>query len=144
MTLVKFGPWIDQENLNRSVNRMFGEMPEMVKANANFLPRVDIFEAEKELKIIVELPGLKKENVKLVIENGLLTISGSREKETEGKDNLKILRSEIYYGSFKRNFKISDEYDSENIHAEFENGILSVLIGKKKEEEPNERVIEIK
>lgn len=144
MTLVKFGPWIDQENLNRSVNRMFGEMPEMVKANANFLPRVDIFEAEKELKIIVELPGLKKENVKLVIENGLLTISGSRENETEGKDNLKILRSEIYYGSFKRNFKISDEYDSENIHAEFENGILSVLIGKKKEEEPNERVIEIK
>ena len=144
MTLVKFRPWIDHENLNRSVKRMFGEMPDFFGSDSGFFPRVDILEAERELKINVELPGLKREEVKLVVENGLLSISGKREKETENKDELNILRSEIYQGSFNRSFRLSEEYDSENIKAEFENGILSVTIGKKKVEEPKERVIEIK
>ncbi len=142
MTFVKFRHGIDYENLNRSVKRMFGEMPEFFGSDSGFLPRVDIIEAEKELKINVELPGLKKEDVKLVVENGLLNISGEREKEN--KDELNILRSEIYHGSFNRSFKLSKDYDSENIKAEFGNGILSVTIGKKKEKEPKERVIEIK
>ena len=144
MTLVKFRPWIDHENLNRSVKRMFGEMPDFFGSDSGFFPRVDILEAEKELKINVELPGLKRKEVKLVVENGLLNISGKREKETENKDELNVLRSEIYHGSFNRSFTLSDDYDSENIKAEFENGILSITIGKKKIEEPKERVIEIK
>jgi len=144
MTLVKFRPWIDHENLNKSVKRMFGEMPEFFGSDSGFFPRVDIIEAEKELKINVELPGLKKEDVKLVVENGVLNISGSREKETESKEELKILRSEIFHGSFNRSFQLSEEYDSENIKAEFENGILSISIGKKMVEEPKERVIKIK
>ena len=144
MTLVKFRPWIDHENLNRSVKRMFGEMPDFFGSDSGFFPRVDILEAEKELKINVELPGLKREEVKLVIENGLLSISGKKEKESENKDELNILRSEIYHGSFNRNFQLSEEYDSENIKAEFEDGTLSIIIGKKKVEEPKERVIEIK
>ena len=144
MTLVKFRPWIDHENLNRSVKRMFGEMPDLFGSDSRFFPRVDILEAEKEFKINVELPGLKREEVKLVIENGLLNISGKREKETESKDELNVLRSEIYHGSFNRSFRLSDDYDSENIKAEFENGILSISFGKKKIEELKERVIEIK
>jgi len=144
MTLVKFRPWIDHENLNKSVKRMFGEMPEFFGSDSGFFPRVDIIEAEKELKINVELPGLKKEDVKLVVENGVLNISGSREKETESKEELNILRSEIFHGSFNRSFQLSEEYDSENIKAEFENGILSISIGKKMVEEPKERVIKIK
>lgn len=144
MTLVKFKPWIDHEILNRSVKRMFGEMPEFFGSDSSVFPHVDIMEAEKELRINVELPGFKREDVKLVVENGLLSISGKREKETENKDELNILRSEIYHGSFNRSFKLSDDYDSENIKAEFENGILSISIGKKKIEEPKERVIKIK
>jgi len=144
MTLVKFRPWIDHENLNRSVKRMFGEMPDFFGSDSGFFPRVDILETEKDLKINVELPGLKREEVKLVVENGLLNISGKREKETESKDELNVLRSEIYHGSFNRSFRLSDEYDSENIKAEFENGILSITVGKKKEEEPKERIIKIK
>jgi HSP20 family protein len=144
MTLVKFRPWIDHENLNRSVKRIFGEMPEFFGSDSAFFPRVDIIEAEKQLKIHVELSGLKREDVKLAVENGLLTISGKREKETGNKDELKILRSEIYHGSFNRSFQLSEDYDSENIKAEFEDGILSIIIGKKKVEEPKERVIEIK
>jgi len=143
MTLVKFRSWIDHENLNRSVERMFGEMPDFFGSDSDFFPRVDIIEAEKELKINVEIPGLKKEDVKLVVENGLLNISGNREKETESKEELNILRSEIYHGSFNRSFKLSDDYDSENIKAEFENGILSITIGKKKVEELKEREIKI-
>ncbi len=144
MTLVKFRPWIDHENLNRSVKKMFGEMPDFFGSDSGFFPRVDILEAEKELKINVELPGLKKEDVKLVVENGLLNISGKRENETGSKDELNILRSEIFHGSFNRSFRLSDDYDSENINAEFENGILSITVGKKKEEEPKERVVKIK
>ena len=144
MTLVKFRPWIDHENLNRSVKRIFGDMPEFFGSDSAFFPRVDIIEAEKELKIHVELSGLKREEVKLAVENGLLTISGKREKETGNKDELKILRSEIYHGSFNRSFQLSEDYDSENIKAEFEDGILSITIGKKKVQEPKERVIEIK
>jgi len=144
MTLVKFRPWIDHKDLNRSVKRMFGEMPDFFRSDSGFFPHVDVIEAEKELKIDIELPGLKREDVKLVVENGLLSISGKREKETENNDELNILRSEIYRGSFNRSFKLSDDFDSENIKAEFENGILSITIGKKKEEEPKERIIKIK
>ncbi len=144
MTLIKLRPWIDHENMNRSVKRMFGEMPDFFGLDSGFFPRVDIIEAEKALKIDIELPGLKREDVKLVVENGLLSISGKRDKETENNDELNILRSEIYHGSFNRSFKLSEDYDSENIKAEFENGILSISIGKKKEEEPKERIIKIK
>ena len=144
MTLVKFKPWMDHENMSRSMKRMFGEMPDCFSPDSGFFPRVDILEAEKELTINVELAGLKREEVKLVVENGLLSISGKKEKESENKDELNILRSEIYHGSFNRNFQLSEEYDSENIKAEFENGILSITIGKKKIEELKERVIEIK
>ena len=144
MTLVKFRPWIDHENLNRSVKRIFGEMPDFLGSDSAFFPRVDIIEAENELEINVELPGLKREEVKLVVENGLLNISGKREKEKESKDELNILRNEIYHGSFNRSFRLSKDYDAENIKAEFENGILSITIAKKKIEEPKERVIEIK
>lgn len=143
MTLVKFRPWIDNENMNRSMKRMFGEMPDYFGSGSRSFPRVDIIEAEKELKIDVELPGLKREDVKLVIENGLLNISGKKE-ETENNNEMNILRSEIYHGSFNRSFRLSDDYDSENIKAEFENGILSITVCKKKEEEPKERVIKIK
>ena len=144
MTLVKFKPWMDQENMSRSMKTMFGEMPDFFSSDSGFFPRADIFEAEKELTINVELAGLKREEVKLVVENGLLSISGKKEKESENKDELNILRSEIYHGSFNRNFQLSEEYDSENIKAEFEDGILSITISKKKVEEPKERVIEIK
>ncbi|NNG26271.1 MAG: Hsp20/alpha crystallin family protein [Ignavibacteriaceae bacterium] len=144
MTLVKIRPRIDHENLNKSVKRMFGEMPEFFGSDSGFFPRVDIIEAEKELKINVELPGLKKEDVKLVVENGVLNISGNREKETESKEKFNILKSEIFHGPFNRSFQLSEEYDSENIKAEFESGILSVAIGKKMVEEPKERVIKIK
>lgn len=144
MTLIKLRPWIDHENMNRSVKRMFGEMPDFFGLDSGFFPRVDIIEAEKALKINIELPGLKREDVKLVVENGLLSINGKSEKETENNDKLNILRSEIYHGSFNRSFKLSEDYDSENIKAEFENGILSISIGKKKEEEPKERIIKIK
>ena len=143
MTLVKFKPWIDNQNFNKSVKKMFGEMPDFFAANSGSFPRVDIIEAEKELKIDVELPGLKKEDVKLTVENGVLSISGNRENETESKEELNILRSEIYHGSFNRSFRLSDDYDSENINAEFEYGILSIKIGKKKVEEPKEREIKI-
>jgi len=81
MTLVKFRSWIDHENLNRSVKRMFGEMPDYFGSDSDFFPRADIIEAEKELKINVEIPGLKKEDVKLVVENGLLNINGKAKEE---------------------------------------------------------------
>ncbi len=143
MTLVKFGHRLDEQRLNRSVNKLFGEMPDCFRADSVLFPRVDIFEYDKVLNINVELPGIKKEDVKLVIENGLLNISGKKENKMENNDEPKVLKSEIFKGSFNRSFKLSDDYDSENIKAEFENGILSVTIGKRKEVEPTERVIKI-
>ena len=110
-------------------------------ALAEWAPLVDIAEDEKEYLITAELPEVKKEDVKVTMENGTLTITGERKFEKEEK-NKTYHRVERSYGSFARSFALPDNGDAEKVNAEFKDGILKVRVAKRESARPKQ--IEVK
>jgi len=92
-------------------------------------PLVDISEDDKEYLVKADLPEMKKEDVKVTVENGVLSISGERKSEKEEKRN-KFHRIERSYGTFLRTFTLPDNADSTKIAAEFKEGVLKVHLPK--------------
>jgi HSP20 family protein len=104
-------------------------------------PAVDIIEDEKEYLIKVELPEVQKDDVKVTVEGGALTIRGERKTEKEQKGR-KFHRIERYYGSFERNFSVPDDADDSKVNAEFKDGVLRVHLAKSEKARPKQ--IEVK
>ncbi len=106
--------------------------------------RTDIKDAGDKYIMESELPGFEKEDIKLDINGDYLVISAERKTEKDDSDeNGKYIRRERTYGTYKRSFGISD-VNSEEISAEYKNGILTISLPKKKPEEPVSRSLEIK
>lgn len=103
---------------------------------------VNIHETKDGFHVELNAPGLKKEDFKIQIENGLLTISCEKKEETKTED-YKTIRREFKYSDFKRSFTLSDKIDSENIQGKYEDGILKVYLPKKVEAQATSKQIEI-
>jgi HSP20 family protein len=95
----------------------------------DWVPAVDIVETNEEYLIKAELPEVKKEQIKVHAENGVLTIRGERKRESEQKDK-KLHRIERSYGMFTRSFSLPDGVDEEEIRAEFKDGVLHLHLPK--------------
>ena len=104
-------------------------------------PPVDIAEDDKEYTVKAELPGLNKENIKLTVENGVLSITGERKVEKEEK-NKKYHRIERSYGTFTRTFALPDDASADKVSAEFKDGVLKVHLPK--EEKAKSKSVEVK
>lgn len=129
-----YNPFKELEDLERS---FFGR-----NAIADF--KTDITEHEKDYVLEAELPGFKKEDINIDIDNNYLTISAERKVENEKKDDKgNLIRCERSYGSFSRSFDITG-IQQENITAEYENGVLTLTMPKKEEAIPKTRRLEIK
>jgi HSP20 family protein len=114
--------------LRREIDRLFDDT--FVRDGFNWTPAVDIKENDSEIRLDLELPGLKPEDVELTAENGVLTVRGEKKSERkEGEEN-RYHVVERTYGSFLRTFQLPQGIDEEQIKAEFENGILSIHIPK--------------
>jgi HSP20 family protein len=105
-------------------------------------PSVDIIETETAYEITADLPGLSKEDVKVHIENGVLTISGDKKTAIEKRDKNKYYHFERNYGKFTRSFSLPDHVDSASIDARYNNGVLDISIRKTEEAKP--KTIEVK
>lgn len=108
---------------------------------ADWSPSVDISEDEKEYLIKAELPEVKKEDVKVSVENGVVSIRGERKFEKEEK-NKKFHRVERSYGSFQRSFSLPEDADAAKVTAEYKDGLLQVRLGKNEAKQP--RQVEVK
>jgi len=108
---------------------------------AQWAPAVDITEDDKEYLVKAELPDLKKEEVKVTVEDGELTISGERKFEKEEK-NKKYHRIERAYGSFVRSFTLPETVNGDKVNAEFKDGLLTVHLPKDQKAKP--KSIEVK
>ncbi|WP_046243876.1 Hsp20/alpha crystallin family protein [Hymenobacter terrenus] len=97
-----------------------------------FLPQVDAYETEKDYQIEVALPGLKREDIKVDFHQGRLTISGERHFKNEQNDR-RYHVVESSYGSFQRSFQLPDNVEPRQIQANFENGVLRVMVPKNEE-----------
>jgi HSP20 family protein len=96
-------------------------------------PSVDVSETDQEYLIRAALPSVKKEDVKVTYDDGMLTLSGERRQEEEQKD-VKYHRVESYYGNFSRSFMLPDAIDADAIKAESKDGILTIHLPKSKSE----------
>jgi HSP20 family protein len=126
--------------LGRQLNRRQDGDKESITV-AEWAPVVDIIEDETEYLIKVDLPEIKKEEVKVTVENGVLVLSGERKLEKEEKGR-KYHRIERAYGSFGRTFSLPDNADAEKVNAEFNDGVLKLHIAKKEAARPKQ--IEVK
>jgi HSP20 family protein len=87
-------------------------------------------------KIMAELPGMEKKRIKILVEDGILTISGERNR-TEDREN-EIIRSERFHGSFSRSFRLPENIEKSGISADYKNGLLEVILPLKAEEKPKQ------
>jgi HSP20 family protein len=104
------------------------------------VPAADIVENKDGFMVTAELPGLKKEEIKVTVQNNVLTISGEKKKELESQNDMahKLERS---YGSFSRTFELPAVVDASRINAEFKDGVLKVELPKIEEAKPKEIAI---
>ena len=147
MTLVRWDPFRELEDVSDRLNRMFSR-PALPRTNAketmfvaDWVPSVDVSETEEGYQIKAEIPDVKKEDVKVTLEKGVLTIQGERkqEKEETGKKYHRVERS---YGSFVRSFTLPDLVDEEKVKAEFKDGVLNLQLPKSEKAKP--KAIEVK
>lgn len=114
---------------------------ESMTAAAEWAPLVDIVEDEKEYLITAELPEVKREDVKVTVENGTLTLTGDRHFESE-QNGKKYHRVERSYGRFVRTFTLPDNVDANRVNADFKDGTLKVHLTKS--ENARARQIDVK
>ena len=105
-------------------------------------PKVDVIDAGIEALIEAELPGMTKDEIKIKVNDNVLTISGEKRKTSE--DDKVYLKRELKRSSFSRSFRFSEDYDLKSVEAKFENGILTLSVEKKNYEEKKEVEIKIK
>jgi HSP20 family protein len=128
----------------KGFDKFFNEFPNNVEFPFKRFPRVDVIDDEKSIRLIAELPGVKKEDVKILLENGFLTVSGEKKNEIEEKKDINLFRSERLFGRFERKFELPEDINLDEIKAKFENGLLIISINKLVPEKPKERIIEVK
>ena len=138
MLLTKFDPFKQLKEIEKNLYTQVGNN-EGVTA---FVPTVNTREGEFAYHVDVDLPGVKKEDIKVDLNKGILTISGERKTKEEIKqeDYYKI---ETYFGKFSRSFTLPDNVDIENIEAKSDNGVLEIVIPKLKDD-VSTKSIEIK
>lgn len=102
-----------------------------------WFPPTDIFEDNKAVKIVAEIPGVRSEDLKLSLENNLLTVRGEKRQEAEER-NERVHRYERSYGSFERTFALPRTLDTDQIQATYENGVLTVTLPKVEKARPRE------
>ena len=147
MSRTRWNPFKDRDELESRLATLFagreatGNGGKEALTVTQWSPLVDIMEDEKQFLIRAELPDMKKEQVKLTVENDVLTISGERkyEKETTGHKHHRIERA---YGSFMRSFSLPENTDGSKMSADYKYGMLTVRLPKS--EKAKSKAIEVK
>lgn len=99
------------------------------ESTAAWLPAVDVYETADGLRVVAELPGVAPENVKVSVEQGVLTLRGEKFQRTEDRDE-NVHRFERSYGTFSRSFQLPSSVDAEKVDAKLEHGVLTVSLPK--------------
>ncbi len=147
MSIVSWDPFRELEDVSNRLNRMFSRSLPVREGGKDALtvfdwaPSVDIAETAEEYLIKAELPEVKKEDIKVSVENNTLRIEGERKQEKEEKSK-KWHRVERSYGSFLRTFTLPENADGAKMSAEYKNGVLNVHLPKAAKAAP--KTIEVK
>jgi len=137
MSLIRWEPFGGVDEMFARMPGAFGRWPRAFESNGKNLfdwsPSVEIGETETEFLIRADLPAIKKDDVRVTFDDGLLTISGERKQKTEDKME-KSHRVETLYGKFSRSFSLPDNVDAAKIRAESKDGVITVHVAKARTE----------
>ena len=141
-------PWRDFGSLQERINKMFDDTIRSTGAGDEELatgawsPAVDIHETEDSFVVSADLPGLKKDDIQINVEDNTLTIKGEKKFE-EKVPRDKYIRVERNYGTFVRSFSLPQNVDSAKIKATFKDGILDLNLPKREESKPKKIAVEV-
>ena len=146
-------PYFDRDSFLTPFDKMFDQLVETHFPNVvqqvgvkpyqgTAYPKVNVYEYEDKVGIIAEIPGLKKKQLNIEVEDGVLTISGDKHGIRE-EAGATVLRRELKASSFKRSFELGEQLDADSINANFDDGVLSISINKIEPEKPKKKFVKI-
>ncbi|HHS83753.1 MAG TPA: Hsp20/alpha crystallin family protein [Gammaproteobacteria bacterium] len=145
MNVIHYQPWNTLDQMRREMDKVFASYADRDEGSsvvaADWLPAVDVREDPERFVIVADVPGVEPKDIDINMENGVLTISGK--KEVESEEELKnYKRVERARGSFYRRFTLPESADAEKISAKFTNGVLEIVIPKQERVQPRKITIE--
>lgn len=146
MALIRYEPWSLVNQLQNEINRLFdprvlGERGEDSAATSDWIPAVDIREEPDRYVLHADVPGVDPKDIEITMENGVLTMQGSRVTESE-EERKNYKRVERVRGAFYRRFTLPDTADAEKISARVVNGVLEVSIPKQEPARPRKIAVQ--
>jgi len=146
-------PTISRDNFLTPFENMFDDMfetnfPEVAQTvgvnpfSNSAYPKVNVYEYEDKVGVVAEIPGIDKKNLSVDVEDGVMTIKGSKHGFDEDNDAT-VLRRELKHSAFERKFSLGESLDGDNIKANFKDGILSIEVPKIEPEKPKKSFIKI-
>ncbi len=143
MAITRWDPFQELNLITNRMNRLFqdsfgpGAAGEEGMTTTSFVPPVDIYEDEHNITLKIEVPGMEQKDIDVRVENNTLTVRGERKFDKEEKEE-NFHRVERRYGSFYRAFTLPNTVDTDNVNAEYENGVLKIKLAKKAEAKPKQ------
>jgi HSP20 family protein len=148
MAIVRFDPFRELTAMQDRINRIFGDAytrryDDDVLSRGDWIPPVDIYENDQhEIVIKAEMPGLKREDIDLRVENTTLTLRGERRRESEVKED-QFHRVERAYGVFTRSFSLPATVDGSRVKADYRDGVLTVVLPLREEAKPRQIQVQV-
>ena len=106
-------------------------------------PAVDVVERAKEFVVTADLPGVKKEDIQITLQDSVLSISAESKKQSEEKQGERVIRRERRYGKYLRTMQLGQDIDESSVKASFNNGVLELTLPKKEEVQPKKVTVPI-
>jgi len=138
--LGRFGFW------NDDFDRLFEGFlapTRVVEEAGDLVPAMDVAETEHGYVITAEMPGVRKEDINITLENGVLSIAGESREEKEEKDNGRVIRQERRYGKYVRSLRLGTEVDDQQIKAAYKDGILEISVPKAEAVKPKKIAVDV-
>ena len=142
-------PFRELENLQKEMNRLFGvsaagnPWEDTAVFRGQCSPAIDVYDSQDNFQVKADLPGMKKEEIEISLQDNNLTIKGEKKKDNEVKEK-DYYKTERFYGSFSRILRFPAAIDAEKIDARYENGVLTVTLPKKEEAKPKQIRVNVK
>ena len=108
-----------------------------------FVPAVDVSENENEYRVKADIPGVKKEDLNVSVQDGILTISGESRYQDEEKKDGRVIRQERRFGKYSRSMRLGKDVDTSNLKAEYKDGVLELTLPKLEEVKPKKIAIDV-
>lgn len=113
------------------------------EASQGIAPLLDVVERDNEFVVKAEMPGMKKDDIEVSLENGVLTITAETKSETEEKEGDRVIRQERRYGKYLRSLRLGKEIDEKKVKASYKDGILELVLPKAEEVKPKKIAVNV-